>query len=115
MIYNAVIHINNEQPLIADLYEMPASADLGLRCTNLRTMDGKRPVFVDDQHSFFFFAYEHVRFVEIPPSSLSENADQPLPIGARARGGPAPAETNGTAPEEDLEIDEDFLRRIREV
>jgi hypothetical protein len=115
VIYNAVIHINNEQPLIADLYEMPAAADLGLRCTNLRTLDGKRPVFVDDSKSFFFFAYEHVRFVEIPPSSLGENADRPLPIGARARGGPEPTETNGTAPEEDLEIDEDFLRRIREV
>jgi hypothetical protein len=110
VIYNACIHINNEQPLIADLFEMPASNDLGLRCTNLRTLDGKRPVFVDDMNSVFFFSYEHIRFVEIPPSSLGENADRPVPIGARMRGmEPAPA------PEEELEIDEDFLRRIREV
>ena len=115
VIYNACLHINNEQPLIADLFEMPASSDLGLRCTNLRTLDGKRPVFVDDMHSVFFFAYEHIRFVEIPPASLGENADRPLPIGARARGGPDPSAGNGAAPEEDLEIDEDFLRRIREV
>ena len=69
---------------------MPASSDLGLRCTNLRTLDGKRPVFVDDMNSVFFFAYEHIRFVEIPPSSLGENADRPVPIGARSRGGAAP-------------------------
>jgi hypothetical protein len=111
VIYNACLHINNEQPLIADLFEMPASSDLGLRCTNLRTLDGKRPVFVDDMHSVFFFAYEHIRFVEIPPASLGENADRPVPIGSR-RGAPEPVVA---PPEEDLEIDEDFLRRIREV
>ncbi len=113
VIHNVCLHINGEQPLLADLFEMPASIDLGLRCTNLRTMDGKRPVFVDDQYSVFFFSYEHIRFVEIPPSSLAENADKPIPIGARARGGANPADA--LPPEEDLEIDEDFLRRIREV
>ena len=111
MINNACIHINGEQPVIADLFEMPASNDLGLRCTNIRTLDGKRPVFVDDQFSIFFFSYEHIRFVEIPPASLAENGDKPVPIGSRARG-VAPA---ALPPEEDLEIDEDFLRRIREV
>ena len=100
--------------MIADLFEMPASADLGLRCTNLRTMDGKRPVFVDDQHSFFFFPYLNIRFVEIPPASLGRTA-----IACPSRSGLAPRRRLGrdrsTAPEEDLEIDEDFLRRIREV
>lgn len=115
MILNAVIHIKGEQPLIADLFDMPAASDLGLRCTNLRNLDGKRPVFIDDPNSFFFFAYEHVRFVEIPPASLGENADRPIPIGTRAHGGLDPLNGNGALPEEDLEIDEDFLRRIREV
>lgn len=115
MIHNAVIHIKGEQPLIADLFDMPAASDLGLRCTNLRNLDGKRPVFIDDPNSFFFFAYEHVRFVEIPPASLGENADRPMPIGARANGGPDPLNGKAALPEEDLEIDEDFLRRIREV
>jgi hypothetical protein len=112
VIHNACIHINGEQPLLADLFDMPTAMDLGLRCTNLRTLDGKRPVFVDDQYSIFFFSYEHVRFVEIPPSSLAENGDKPVPIGSRLRGGVDPAPL---PPEEDLEIDEDFLRRIREV
>jgi hypothetical protein len=112
VIPNACIHINGEQPIVADLFDMPASSDLGLRCTNLRTLDGKRPVFVDDQYSVFFFSYDHIRFVEIPPSSLAENADKPVPIGSRIRGGPPSA---ALPPEEDLEIDEDFLRRIREV
>ena len=109
--------MNNEQPLIADLYEAPSPGDVGLRCTNLRQMNGKRPVFVDNMKAVFFFPYLHVRFVEIPPgamtgadSSLATIDDDVDDAGPHGRGAQPPAE-----PEADLEIDEDFLRRIREV
>ena len=113
MIRNAILHINNEQPMKADLFEAPSPGDVGLRCTNLRTMNGKRPIFVDDSASIFFFPYLHIRFVEIPPGAVSGSdpslavdlADVPAPVSRAAAAGP----------EVDLEIDEDFLRRIREV
>ena len=114
MIHNVVVHLNNEQPLVADLFEMPSIGDLTLRCTNLRQLNGKRPVFADHMHSIFYFPYLNIRFVEILPTSLSESdqAHLPVPVGVRpdASPGAGPAE-----PEVDLEIDEDFLRRIREV
>src|SRR4029453_11648166 len=69
VIKNAVVHVLNEQPLLADLYEMPKPLDQGLLCTNLRTMDGKRPVFVDRMESIFYFPYLHIRFLEILPST----------------------------------------------
>lgn len=108
MIRNAVLHLMNEQPMIADLFEQPSASDQGLRCTNLRTLDGRRPVFIDDIASVFFFPYLHIRFVEIPPASLARpgKAATPEPTMALATTG---------QPEPDLEIDEDFLRRIREV
>ncbi|CAN5573664.1 hypothetical protein BH20CHL7_BH20CHL7_14400 [soil metagenome] len=111
MIRNAVLHVMNEQPMLADLYEMPAAHDVGLRCTNLRTLNGKRPVFVDDSMSVFFFPYLHLRFVEILPASLSDTG---LPVAAAPDERPAPVGEPAEA-EADLEIDEDFLRRIREV
>ena len=111
VIRNAIIHIQNEQPLLADLFEAPGPGDIGLRCTNLRTNDGKRPVFIESSASVFFFPYLHVRFLEIPAESLTGSdpsfaleATEILPL-------PAPE----AEPEPDLEIDEDFLRRIREV
>ena len=110
MIRNAVLHLMNEQPMIADLFEEPAAIDLGLRCTNLRTLDGKRPVFIDDMASVFFFPYLHIRFVEIPPASLA-NAGEP----ATSEPTVALATTVQPDVESELEIDEDFLRRIREV
>jgi hypothetical protein len=116
VIRNVILHINNEQPLLADLFEAPSPGDVGLRCTNLRQMNGQRPVFIDEVKSVFFFPYIHIRFVEIPPAALAgtdssletvDVADEPRTNGHSA---PPPAES-----EPDLEIDEDFLRRIREV
>ena len=114
MIRDAVLHVNNEQPMLADLFELPNAGDVGLRCTNLRTMNGKRPVFVDDSASVFFFPYLHIRFVEIPPAAVAGELDLPVPVATGARqAGAAP--TPAAEVEEELEIDEDFLRRIREV
>jgi hypothetical protein len=113
VIRNAVIHLNNEQPLVADLFDLPAAGDVGLRCTNLRTLNGQRPVFVDDVASIFFFPYLHIRFVEILPRSLGDT-DLPVPVTVPTGADGAPTNGEGEL-EEDLEIDEDFLRRIREV
>ncbi len=116
MIRNAVIHIANEQPLLADLYQMPMTSDVSLVCTNVRNLDGKKPVFVDHSSSVFVFPYLHVRFIEI----MAETATG-LPTangnGVVALTGPEADDEPDVDPdaEGDLELDEDFLRRIREV
>jgi len=125
VIRNVVLHVNGEQPLLADLYEVPSNTDVGVRCTNLRMMNGKRPIFVDDSASVFFFAYLHIRFIEIPPAAAAGAGLQVmLPVGAVAQSGPAEAGAQPAAASDveldegldgELEIDEDFLRRIREV
>lgn len=98
--------------MLADLFEPPSPGDVGLRCTNLRTFNGKRPVFVDDSASIFFFPYLHIRFVEIPAGGAAEDEQTPGGEGAVAVIAPPPPAFDS---EPDLEIDEDFLRRIREV
>jgi hypothetical protein len=112
MIRNAVLHLSGEQPVVVDLFELPEAVDLGVRCTNMRTLDGKRPVFIDDIKAVFFFPYEAVRFVEIPARSLigtelEVQVEEPVAVTV-------PAEA-ATLDDDNLEIDEDFLRRIREV
>jgi hypothetical protein len=113
VIRNAVLHINNEQPLVADLFELPAPSDVGLRCTNLRMLNGKRPIFADDIDSVFFFPYLAIRFIEIPPASVV-GTDLPMPVPVAAAV-PVPELATPVEADEELEIDEDFLRRIREV
>jgi hypothetical protein len=110
VIRNAVIHISNEQPLLADLFELPKPGDQGLVCTNVRMLDGTKPIFVDQSESVFYFPYLHIRFVELRPGTTG------IPeIDARASGAtPPPAEPEPAA-DADEEIDEEFLRRIRDA
>ena len=106
MIRGAVLHLLNEQPLVADLYGYPAPGDITVVCTNVRGTTGKRPVWADHTDSLFYFPWTQIRFLEVPPD----------------RGGPTPPPDGSTAialrepaDEADLEIDEDFLRRVRDV
>jgi len=102
VIRDAIIHLLSEQPLVADLPTMPSPGDLALICTNLRTMNRKRPIFVDHSESTFVFPYAQIRFVEMPGES---------PAGAEARLLPAVA----AAEPDEIELDEDLLRRVREL
>jgi hypothetical protein len=120
VIRNAVLHLANEQPLLADLPTAPAPGDVTLICTNLRTMDGKRPFFVDSSASTFVFPLTQMRFVEIPAagaapapgraSTPAEAAEEP-PAAAL----PAAIPAGAPAEVEDLELDEELLRRVREL
>ncbi len=102
VIRDAVIHLFNEQPLLADLPKMPAPTDLALLCTNLRTLGRKRPIFVDHSESTFVIPYSQVRFVEIPREK------------ERLEEAPAVLPPPSGEPEE-LELDEELLRRVREL
>jgi len=93
----AVIHALSDQPLLVDIEEMPTATDVSLVCFNVRTIDGKRPKFVDRKTSTFLFPLASIRFVEV--YSAEEAVEEP---GAEAE------------PEE-LEIDAGFLRRVREA
>lgn len=100
----AILHLLNDQPLSVDLLEEPKPSDMAVLCTNVRTMDGKRPVFIDFSDSTFVFPMAAVRFVEVPTGAGVED---------RARAAAAAAAPGDEG--EDLEIDEDFLRRVREA
>jgi hypothetical protein len=117
VIRNAVIHILNEQPLLADLYGLPSAGDVGMLCTNIRTMDGRRPVFIDDVKSTFFFPYLHIRFVEIPTHAFRHDGADAEPesdlVATSVAGSPNGSDGHDDDP--DLELDEDFLRKIREI
>ena len=135
MIRNVVIHLQNEQPLLADLYGIPNPTDVGLVCTNLRMMDGKRPIFIDEIAATFFFPYHVMRFLEVPPGELAQHQASGGAGPSFATAGPVvtqagddtrlPVVVGGAddgAGEPDLEnleieldIDEDFLQRVRDI
>ena len=111
MIKNVVIHLINEQPMLADIEALPLPSDVAFVCTNLRSMNGTRPVFVDSSESTFVFPYAHIRFVELHTGTTGKGRGAPGD-GQRAQ---PPEPVAPAPPEAELEIDEDFLRRVREI
>jgi hypothetical protein len=112
VLHNVVIHLNNEQPVLADLFDLPSPRDVAILCTNMRTPDGKRPVFIDQVDSIFLLPLAHIRFIEMPPGASADPGD---PGQGQAGRGRHRAAQSAPPPEPDLEIDEDFLRRIRDA
>jgi hypothetical protein len=103
-VIRAILHLLNDQPLSVDLLEEPKPSDLTIVCTNVRTIDGKRPVFIDYTNSTFVFPMAMIRFVELPQTGAEqERAASLVALAAEAEEA------------EELEIDEDFLRRVREA
>lgn len=106
MIRNVVVHLSSEQPLVVDIRALPTAQDACLVCTNVRTKSGQRPIFIDDIGSWFLFPLLHVRFIEIPAEAVRAAAGQ--------EGDPLVPAVAGQE-DEDLEVDEEFLRRVREA
>ena len=134
MIRNVILHLHNELPMKADVEALPTAADAGLLCTNLRTLEGRKPISTESLDSVFLIPYHVIRFIEIPRAAIHEaGLDQDLPSAAPelpAEAGAVPSGTNviftpppvssGTAQQaeealEDLEVDAELLRRIREA
>ena len=113
--------MNNEQPLLCDLRELPDTTDVGLLCTNLRLVDGRKPTFIDATDSWFIIPYHIIRFVEMPLASVEAGerlALPPGPILAPGEGDDEDDESGGESDDEDELLDdasEELLQRIREV
>lgn len=105
MIANVIIHLNNDLPILADVEELPSGPDRSITCTNVRTIDGKRPAFVHDPKSTFVFPLSVIRLIEARRESLS-------PLGAVEE--PEEPETQA-ADAWDEEPDEDLLAKIRSI
>jgi hypothetical protein len=111
MIRDAVLHFGNEQPLLVDLFERPEASHSVLVCTNVRSLSGTKPIWIDQTASVFFFPFATIRFLEIHPGAQEALGLLTGDAGSEA----APASPGPDATEPDLEIDEELLRRVREV
>jgi hypothetical protein len=84
IIRNVVVHINNEQPIIVDLMAEPTPSDVALVCRNVRSLAGKKPIFVNAPDSTFVIPLAHVHVVELPQASLEAFAAESAAQSAQA-------------------------------
>ena len=114
MITGVIIHLENDLPIVVDLEQLPQPGDRMIMCTNVRTVDGKRPSFVNDKKGTFIFPLEGIRLIEAPSESGSrvgsiafDNDESQTPA---PQSPPPAAEDVG-----DEEPDQDLLARIRSI
>lgn len=110
MLTGVIIHLANDLPIMVDLEELPAGGDRSIRCTNVRTLDGKRPPFVHDRRSTFILPLGVLRLIEVPnqTGAVGHVGEQEALLETRAPAEPVldPA---------DDEAEEDLLARIRQI
>jgi hypothetical protein len=136
MIRDVVLHMQGDQPMVADIESLPTADDNTLVCTNLRTIERRKPLSVDLTDSVFIIPLMFIRFIEIPRAAIMAAGIGGLGT-KRAPALPAPSAASAAVPvtpyddhappaepvaaevEEDpyaeLEPDEELLRRIREA
>ena len=117
VIHGVIVHLENDLPVLVDLEDLPGPADQILRCTNVRTVDGKRPAFVHDRRSTFLLPMKIVRLIEVPSLShtnavATQDDDD---VRTRAQQHEPEPEAEPEVDEIDEEAEQDLLARIRSI
>ena len=68
----ALVHVKNEDPIVAELDEIPSATDNLIILKNPRRRDGKDIHYLDNQVTLVIFPYERINFVEILPGAEEE-------------------------------------------
>ena len=65
MPYTILIHVANEDAILADVEELPNPSDQTVRCSNVRRRDGKDVHYVDSRAVSFFFPWHRINLIEV--------------------------------------------------
>ena len=67
MSYTVIIHLQNEDPMVAEMEELPEPHAVSFRCVNPRRRDGKPLHYIDPECTSFIFPWTRVSFIEVMP------------------------------------------------
>ncbi len=65
---NVIVHLNNEDPFVADMQELPTGNETCVTFYNPRLRDGKPLRYVTQGMSSIIFPWHRVSFVEVMAS-----------------------------------------------
>jgi hypothetical protein len=65
MSFEVIIHIQNEDPIVADMETMPDPSHQSVVITNPRRRDGRPVHYVTEGATAFIFPWSRINFIEI--------------------------------------------------
>jgi len=73
MSYRLQIHISNDDPVIADVDDLPAPTDNFLICSNPQRRDGKEVQYILREVNQIILPMHRISFIQILPSESDED------------------------------------------
>jgi len=67
-----LIHLNNEEAVLAEIDQLPAAADTLVTVKNPRRRDGKDIIYLDANASTVMFPVYRINFIEVIPTGDEE-------------------------------------------
>jgi hypothetical protein len=65
MAIEVIIHLHNEDPIVAELDEMPQPTDQSIVLTNPRRRDGRSVHYITEGATAFIFPWTRISFIEV--------------------------------------------------
>ncbi len=72
MAMTVIVHIRNAEPMLAEIDDLPDTADTILKLSNPRQRDGKDLVFLEHNVVTVYWPWAEISFVEIMPGDSAE-------------------------------------------
>lgn len=72
MPYTLILHVQNSEPIVGEVDELPAQADVMVLIKNPRKMDGKDLTYLADNVTSVFWPIERVNFIEVVTAAEEE-------------------------------------------
>jgi hypothetical protein len=72
MAYTVLIHIQNEDPVVGEIDELPTPTDLNIRVQNPRKRDGKDLQYLQGDVTTVIWPWNRISFIEILPSGAED-------------------------------------------
>lgn len=70
---SVIIHLSNEEPVLGEVDQLPASTDQIITLNNPRRMDGKYLNFVQDRVTTVIWPLSRISFIEVFPNEEEED------------------------------------------
>jgi hypothetical protein len=67
-----ILHIQNSEPVVGEVDELPASGDQLIKVNNPRRVDGKDLQYLADKVVTVFWPVDKLNFIEVLPSEDEE-------------------------------------------
>ena len=68
MAFTVLLHLQGQDPIMAEMEDLPDPQSSYVLCSNPRARDGKNLVFIEPDCTRFMFPWHRIHFIEAYPS-----------------------------------------------